>query len=71
MHPPIVQRRIDNAAAVAAGLRDAAGACTTEQSALRARLLTGAHALDEMIALLESATFVAKLNHDTIAARAL
>jgi len=64
--PPIIQRRVDNAEAVAAGLRDAAGVCASGQEPLRNRLLAGAHSIDELIALLESATWVAKLNHDTI-----
>ena len=66
MLPTIVKRRVDHAQATAAGLCDAAGACTSQQEALRARLLSGAHAIDELVALLESATWVAKLNHDTI-----
>lgn len=69
MLPAIVSRRIRHAEATAAGLRDAAGACTSEQKPLRERLLGGAHALDEMVALLQSATWVAKLNHDTIVNR--
>jgi hypothetical protein len=68
--PVYVERRIQHCEAVALGLRDAAGYCRADQQALRERLLTGAQAIDEMASLLRSQTMVAKLNHDTIVARA-
>lgn len=69
MLPSIVQRRIAYAEAVAKGLRDTAGYCTSDQAALRERFLGGAQAIDELVALLQASQFVAKLNHDTIISR--
>lgn len=70
MSPIYVERRIVYCEAVAAGLRAAAGYCRSDQQALRERLLGGAQAIDELSELLRSQTLVAKLNHDTIVARA-
>lgn len=69
MLPPIVERQVSEAEAVAAGLRDTAGLCTSGQEALRTRFLQGAHAIDTLAALARCATWVAKLNHDTIVNR--
>lgn len=62
MLPTIVQRRVDHAQAVEANLR----AVATEFPGAAARLVQAAQTISELIALLESATWVAKLNHDTI-----
>ena len=62
--------RISHAKAVAEGLREAAGYCIDRQEALRARLTQAAQTIDEMVALLEQTEFVARMNHDTIVARA-
>ena len=70
MTPAHVSMRVATAKAVSAGLRDAAGYCRSDQDALRARLVQSAQTIDELVVLLEQATFVAKLNHDTITARA-
>jgi hypothetical protein len=64
--PPIVERRISFAEAVAEGHRQAASLCSPGQEALRARFVQGAQTIDELVALLRSMTLVAKLNHDTI-----
>lgn len=69
MLPSIVKRRIEHANAVAASLRDKAGACTSQQPALRETLLTGAQALDDLVEAVEMQTEVAKMNHDTILKR--
>jgi hypothetical protein len=60
--PVIVKRRVDNAKAVSDNLRAVAG----EFPATAPRLNQAAQTIDELIALLESATWVAKLNHDTV-----
>lgn len=69
MLPTIVQRRVDHAQAIATNARSRAGECRSDQPALRETFLQHAQCIDELVALLESATWVAKLNHDTIVAR--
>lgn len=66
MLPPVVQRQIEHAEAVAAGLHEAASVCQTGQEALRARLIEGGQTIKIMVALAKSATWAAKVNHDTI-----
>lgn len=66
MLPPVVQRQIEEAAAVAESLRETASLCSPGQEALRARFVQGAQTIMRLIALLEVAHFTAKLNHDTI-----
>lgn len=66
MLPPVVQRQIEEAAAVAEGHREAASLCHPGQEALRTRFVQGAQTITKLIALLEVAQFTAKLNHDTI-----
>ncbi len=66
MLPHIIQRRIDEAEANAVGLRDAAGNCSDEQSALRARLVSGAKAIDNVCKLARELGLAAILNRDTI-----
>lgn len=66
MLPAIVQRQIQHAEAVAMGLNDAASICSIEQEALRTRLSESAHTIIILIALVKSATWAAKLNHDTV-----
>jgi hypothetical protein len=66
--PPIVQRRIENARAVSANLRSVARE-NEPFPALAARYIQAAQTIDELAALLESMTLVAKLNHDTIKQR--
>lgn len=68
MQPAIVKRRIDHFRATATRLRSVA-IDNPAMPDVAKELLRGAHALDEASMLLESATFVAKLNHDTIVAR--
>jgi esterase/lipase len=63
--PVIVKRRVNNAKAVSANLRSTA----SEFPNTAPRLTQAAQTIDELIALLESATWVAKLNHDTIVNR--
>lgn len=65
MTPAHVCMRVATAKAVAENMREVARECTN-QPALNARWLQGAQTIDELVALLEQATFVAKLNHDTI-----
>lgn len=69
MLPAIVKRRVDHFRSVAANLR-ATAIENPDKPALAQRFLQAAHALDEASSLLECATFVAKLNHETIVARA-
>jgi hypothetical protein len=69
MLPHIITSQIDEAQAHAAGMRDAAGVCSTEQSALKTRLLAGAKALDDMCNLARQLGFAAITNHDTIVKR--
>lgn len=69
MRIEIIQRQLNEARARAAGLHDAALACTPEQSALRARLMGAAHGFDTLIALVESLALIAKINHDTVVHR--
>lgn len=67
MLPPIVERQIRFAEAVASGLRLAASNCPLKGlEALRARLVQGAQTIDTLIALVRSLALIAKLNHDTI-----
>lgn len=68
MLPAIVKRRVDHFRSTASNLR-AAAVNNPAMPEVAKELLRGAHALDEASMLLESATFVAKLNHDTIVAR--
>jgi hypothetical protein len=65
--PPIVERQIRFAEAVASGLRLAASNCPLKGlEALRARLTQAAQTIDTLIALIRSLALIAKLNHDTI-----
>lgn len=66
MLPPIVERQVRFAEAVAAGLRLAASNCPKGLEALRTRLVQGAQTIDTLIALVKSLALIAKLNHDTI-----
>lgn len=66
MLPPVVQRQIEHAEAVATGLHEAASVCPTGQEALRTRLDEGGHTIAVLVALVKSATWAAKLNHDTV-----
>lgn len=66
MLPPIVERQIELAEAVAEGHREAASLCSKGQEALRARLIQGAQTIDTLVSLLRVASFTAKLNHDVI-----
>lgn len=66
MLPPIVERQIAFAESVAEGHREAASLCTRGQEALQARFVQGAQTIDTLVALLRSATWMARLNHDTI-----
>lgn len=66
MLPPIVERQVHFAEAVAAGLRLAASNCPKSLEALRSRLIQGAQTIDALVALVRVATFTAKLNHDVI-----
>ena len=69
MLPSIVQKRVDLAKAEAHNLRETA--IENPQAPVMAnRLLSAAHTIEEISALLEQTTFVAQLNHDTIVARA-
>lgn len=65
----LIDKRIGDAEATAAILRDRAGLCTTEQAALRATFLTGAAALDEMVELNRQLQMAATMNHNTIVNR--
>lgn len=65
MLPPIVQRRVEYAQAVASNLR-AVAAENPDLPTVAGRFTQAAQTIDELIALLESAAWVAKLNHDTI-----
>lgn len=71
VQPPIVERQIEFAESVAEGHREAASLCSQGQEALQARFLQGAQTIDVLVALLKSATWVAKLNHDTIKNRSV
>jgi hypothetical protein len=64
--PPIVERQIRFAEAVASGLRLAASNCPRGLEALRTRLVQGAQTIDTLIALVRVANFTARLNHDTL-----
>lgn len=66
MLPTIVEDQIAEAEKVAEGHREAASLCSHGQEALQARFIKGAHTIAVLISLLRSATWVAKLNHDTI-----
>jgi hypothetical protein len=66
MLPHIITSQIDEAEANAAGLRDAAGNCSKEQPALRARLLSGAQALENVCKLARELGLAAVLNRDAI-----
>lgn len=69
MLPAIVKHRVDHARAVASNLRDTAVE-NPDKPALAQRFLQAAQTIDEVCSLLESTTFVARLNHDTIRGRA-
>lgn len=69
MLPSIINRRIEYARAVADTLREVARECTNQPGA-SARFTQAAQTIDELIALLEAQTAVAKWNHDTILGRA-
>jgi len=69
MTPAHVAMRLAAANAVADNLRATAKE-NCEKPALAARFIQAAQTIDELRALLEQATFVAKLNHDTIVSRA-
>lgn len=69
MLPVIVSRRIASAKAVAEISRTVASECAATPG-ISERLIQNAQTIDELVALLESATWVAKLNHDTILGRA-
>jgi hypothetical protein len=71
VQPPIVERQIEFAESVAEGHREAASLCSHGQEALQARFLQGAQTIDVLVALLKSATWVAKMNHDTIKNRSV
>jgi hypothetical protein len=64
--PPIAQRQVDDARAVSANARLVAYECGAGQEAVQARLLQLVQTIDRLIALVESATFVAAMNHETI-----
>jgi hypothetical protein len=64
--PPIVERQVEFAEAVAAGHREAASLCSKSQEALRSRLIQGAQTIDTLVCLIKVANFTAKLNHDVI-----
>jgi len=66
MLPQIIQNQIDEAKAVAAGMRDTADNCSSEQPALRARLLSGAQTIENMCGLATQLAFAAITNRDTI-----
>lgn len=66
MLPHIIQSQIDEAAAHAPGLRDAAEACSSEQNVLKARLLAGAMALENACRLATELGQQAIINRDTI-----
>lgn len=66
MLPPIIERQIRFAEAVAAGLRLAGSNCPKGLESLRTRLIQGAQTIDTLIALVRSLALIAKLNHDTI-----
>ena len=66
MLPHVVERQIALAEAVAEGHRVAASYCSKEQEALRARLVEGAQTITVLIALLETATWAAATNRQTI-----
>lgn len=65
MLPPVIIRRVENARAVAANLRSVARE-NESNPALAARYTQAAQTIDELVSLVEIATFTAQLNHDTI-----
>lgn len=69
MLPHIIESEIDEAEAHAAGLRDTASVCNSEQGALRVRLLAAALALEGMCRLARQLGLAAILNRDTIVNR--
>lgn len=69
MLPHIIQSQIEEAQANAVGLRDAADICSNEQSALRARLLSGAQAIETVCDLARQLGMAAIMNRDTIVNR--
>lgn len=66
MLPPVVQRQIEHAEAVATGLHEAASVCQPGQEALRTRLDEGGHTIAILVALVKSATWAAQVNKQTI-----
>lgn len=69
MLPLIVERRVEHAQAVASNLR-ATAVENPDRPALAQRLLQASQTIDELIALVMIANWTAKLNHDTLIARA-
>ena len=66
MLPPIVQGKVDEATSYAEMLEADARMVPSDQPANRARFEGGAKHIKVLIALLKSATWAAKLNHDTV-----
>ena len=66
MIPHIISSQIDEAEANAVGMRDAAASCPPEQPAVRARFLSGAHALENMCNLARQLAFAAITNGNTV-----
>lgn len=69
MLPSIIQDRVDLARAEASLLRETAIE-HPDRPVVANRFLRAAQTIDEVCALVEQMTFVAKLNHDTIKSRA-
>ena len=69
MQPP-TEEQLAFAESVAKGHREAASLCLTGQEALRARFVQGADTIDQLVAQVRWFSMAAKLNHDTIRARA-
>jgi hypothetical protein len=66
MLPHIITSQIDEAKAHAPGLREAAGVCSAEQTALKTRLLGAAQAIEDVCKLATQLGEQAILNRDTI-----
>jgi len=61
-----IDRRLIDARSTEIGLREAASLCTKGHEGIKARLIQGADQISTLIGMIESANFVAQLNHDTI-----
>lgn len=66
MLPPVVQRQVDEASSYADMLEADARVVPAEQPVNRARLEGGAKHIKVLIALLQSATWAAQVNKQTI-----